>query len=117
MDNTEALTREKTRTKVIRFLLYFVITFFVIAGRSAQWVLNEWGDLTLDEVLFTLTQPLNGTDSGIIRSFMLYAVLPGVLILAALIVIEHVFLLRKQPPKGKKIKGEDGKMRFQPVKE
>ena len=109
MSSSTEFSREKTRTKVIRFLLYFVITFFVIAGRAAQWVLNEWGDLTLDEVIFTMTQPLNGTDSGIIRSFFLYAVLPGVVILAVLIFVEHMFLMKKQPPKGKKVKGEDGK--------
>ena len=109
MSDTTAFTRERTRTKVIRFLLYFIITFFVIAGRSAQWVLNEWGDLTLDEVMFTMTQPLNGTDSGIIRSFFIYAVLPGVIILLALVIIEHVFLMKKQPPKGKVVRGKDGK--------
>ena len=76
MGENTTFTREKTRKKVIRFLLYFAITFFVIAGRAAQWVLNEWGDLTLDEVIFTMTQPLNGTDSGIIWSFILYAVVP-----------------------------------------
>ena len=109
MDSSTTFTREKTRYKVIRFLLYFLITFFVIAGRSAQWVLEEWGDLTLDEVMFTMTQPLNGTDSGIIWSFITYAVIPGVVILTVLIVVEHVFLMKKQPPKGKKVKGEDGK--------
>ena len=109
MSNQITFTREKTRYRVIRFLLYFVITFFVIAGRSAQWVLNEWGDLTLDEVIFTMTQPLNGTDSGIIMSYFTYAVLPGIVILTILIVVEHLFLMKKQPPKGKKVKGEDGK--------
>ncbi len=114
-NNTETYSREKTRWKVIRFLLYFVITFFVIAGRAAQWVLVEWGDLTLDEVIFTMTQPLTGTDSGIIWSFISYAVLPGVIILLALIVIEHVFIMKKQPPKGKVVKGEDGKKTRLPV--
>ncbi len=107
--NSTIFTREKTRWKVIRFLLYFVIGFFIIGGRAAQWVLTEWGDLTLDEVIFTMTQPLTGTDSGIIMSFILFAVLPGVIILIILVVIEHIFLMRKQPPKGKVVKGEDGK--------
>ncbi|MBP3873363.1 MAG: LTA synthase family protein [Lachnospiraceae bacterium] len=109
MSSNEAFAREKTRTKVIRFLLYFVITFFVIAGRSAQWVLQEWGDLTLDEVLFTMTQPLTGTDSGIIMSYFVYAVVPGVVILVALMVVEHIFLMKKQPPKGSRTKDENGK--------
>ena len=100
--------REKTRWKVIRVLLYVVITVGVIAGRSAQWVTEEWGDLTLDEVIFTMTQPLNGTDSGIIWNYILYAVVPGIIVLAALILIYHLFLLPKQPPKGKKVKDASG---------
>ena len=115
MSETTTFEREKRRTKVIRFLLYFTITFFVISGRTAQWIQAEWGDLTLDEVVFTMTQPLNGTDSGIIKSYFLYAVLPGVAILALLMFIEHMFLMKKQPPKGKKVKGEDGKKKIIPA--
>ena len=103
---TSSFVREKTRTKVIRWLLYFVMTFFIISGRTAQWILNEWGDLTLDEVIFTITQPMNGTDSGIIRSYFVYAVFPGVFILFALIAIEHIFLMRKQPPKSGELSPE-----------
>ena len=60
------LVREKARWRVIRFLLYFLMMFMMIAGLSAKWVTDEWGDLSLDEVMFTITQPLKGTDSGII---------------------------------------------------
>ena len=101
---TPSAGREKFRWKVIRFLLYFVITFFVIVGRSAQWVTEEWGDLTLDEVIFTMTQPLKGTDSGIIWSYITYSVVPGVIIFAVLFLVYHIFLMPKQPPKGKTIK-------------
>ncbi len=47
--------REKTRWRVIRIILYIVIGLCLLAGRSAQWVTEEWGDLTLDEVFFTMT--------------------------------------------------------------
>jgi len=104
-----AIVREKTRWRVIRFLMYFFMFFFVLAGRSAQWVTEEWGDLTLAEVVFTLTQPLEGTDSGLIKTYILYAVVPAVVILAVVWLIYHLFLNRKQPPKGKKVKSEDGK--------
>lgn len=100
--------REKTRWRVIRFILYFVTTFMMIAGLSAKWVTDEWGDLSLDEVLFTMTQPLKGTDSGIIWSYIAYCVIGPVAILLALIAIYHIFLLPKQPPKARKVK-EDGK--------
>lgn len=105
----EQYVREKTRWKVIRVLLDIVIFLFVLAGRSAQWVNDEWGDLSLDEVMFTMTQPLKGTDPGLIRNYILYAVVPAVVIILAVVLIYRFFLVLKQPPKGKKIKGEDGK--------
>ena len=108
--------REGTRWKVIRVLLSIVIGLFVIAGRSAQWANEEWGDLTFDEVMFTLTQPLNGTDSGIIRSYILYAVVPAILVLVVLFLIYRIFLDPKQPPKGRKIRGDDGKKVLVPNK-
>ena len=83
---------EKLRWKVIRFLMYFVMFFFLIAGRTAEWALDEWGDLTLDEIMFTLTQPLKGTDSGIIINYLLYAVLPALLILLAAACIRRFVL-------------------------
>ena len=84
--------REKTRWRVIRIILYIVIGLCLLAGRSAQWVTEEWGDLTLDEVIFTMTQPLKGTDSGIIRSYILYAVVPALVIVIVLILIDRIFL-------------------------
>ncbi len=108
--------RERLRWRVIRILLFFVTTLFLIAGRSAQWVLVEWGDLTLDEVIFTMTQPLDGTDSGIIGSYITYAVLPGIIVLLILVAVYKIFLQKKQPPKGKKVKGADGKKTRLPVK-
>ena len=107
--------REKTRWRVIRIILYIMITLCLVAGRSAQWVTEEWGDLTLDEVIFTMTQPLKGTDSGIIRSYILYAVVPGLAIVIILILIDRIFLAKKQPPKGRKVRGEDGKKTIVPA--
>ena len=100
--------REKTRWTVIRVLLDIAIFIAVLAGRSAQWVTQEWGDLTLDEVIFTMTQPLTGTDSGIIWSYITYALIPAIVIVVVLNLIYGLFLLMKQPPKGKKIKDEKG---------
>ena len=111
MDSKVYLKREKTRWRVIRFLLYFVTTFMMIAGLSAKWVTDEWGDLSLDEVLFTLTQPLKGTDTGIIWNYIGYCVAGPVAALIALIVIYHIFLLPKQPPKDKKEKKDGKKVR------
>ena len=102
------LVREKARWRVIRFMLYFLMMFMLIAGLSAKWVTDEWGDLSLDEVMFTITQPLKGTDSGIIWGYIGYCIVGPVVLLAVLLAIYHLFLMPKQPPKGKKQK-KDGK--------
>lgn len=88
---------EKFRWRVIRFLLYFAFGFFAIAGRSAQWVTEEWGDLSIDEILFTLTQPLKGTDSGIIGNYILYAIVPAAVIIIAVMLAYSLLL---NPKKG-----------------
>ena len=108
-ENENRYVREKTRWKVIRILLDIAIFIAVLAGRSAQWVTQEWGDLTLDEVIFTMTQPLTGTDSGIIWSYIAYAVIPSVVIIVVLNLVYILFLALKQPPKGRKVKDEAGK--------
>ena len=108
--------REKLRWNVIRFLLFLTMFLFLVLGRSAQWVTVEWGDLTLDEVIFTMTQPLKGTDSGIIWSYTRYSLIGPVLITVLLFVVYQVFLKAKQPPKAKKTLDEYGrKVRLAPV--
>ena len=108
--------REKMRWHVIRFLLFFTMLLFLVLGRSAQWVTVEWGDLTLDEVVFTMTQPLKGTDFGIIWSYIRYSLIGPVAITALLLFLYLRFLLAKQPPRPKKTVDEYGnKVRIPPV--
>ena len=68
----------KQRRKTAAAVILLVLTaLFLLVGRSAQWALEEWGGLNLDEILYTLTQPLHGTDPGILRNYAFYAVLPA----------------------------------------
>lgn len=80
-------------------ILLILGVLFLLLGRSAQWALDEWGGLNLDEILFTLTQPLKGTDAGIIRNYIVYAVLPAAAVLFVVVTVS-AFLkkrLRKIP--------------------
>ena len=106
--------REKANFRVIRFIMYFVTTFMMIAGLTSKWVTDEWGDLSLDEVMFTITQPLKGTDTGIIWNYIAYCVIGPVAVLLSVIAIYHIFLLPKQPPKDKVVK-ENGEKKVVPA--
>lgn len=86
-----------TIKKVLAAILYIVIGMAVFAvslvGFSANWVFHRWGDLDMDEIIFQLQMPLEGTGDGMIGEFILSAVLPTVLILAVYII--GLILLKK----------------------
>ena len=71
---------------------------FLLVGRSAQWALEEWGGLNLDEILFTLSQPLRGTDAGIIRNYIVYAPVSCAAVLFAAVTV-LLFLEKKKRKK------------------
>ena len=66
-----------------------IIFLFVFAGLSLlcafsiRWAFRMWPDLKMEEIIFELQAPLEGTGGGMIGKYIAAAVLPTVLILAA----------------------------------
>ena len=90
------MDRQNSKLKTAgRIVLYVVMTLALIIGRSAQWALDEWGGLNLDEILFTLTRPLNGTDPAIFKSYVLYALLPAAAVLFVVVTVTQYMSRRK----------------------
>ena len=54
-------------------LFIFLVSFI---GFSARWGLTTWGELDIDEIIFQLQAPLAGTGNGMIRDYIVKAVLP-----------------------------------------
>ena len=44
---------------------------------SARWYITEFGDTGFDSILYTLFSEMSGTDSAVIRNYMLTALLPA----------------------------------------
>lgn len=57
---------------------------------SALWYLDIFGLIGCDAILFTLTTTMDGVQSGIIESYLLRALLPTVLLSAALMLILYL---------------------------
>lgn len=76
---------------VIIGLLLFLTSFI---GFGALWGLTTWGDLDVDEIIFQLQAPLEGTGNGMILDYMIKGLLPAVII--ALIYIICIVKIRKQ---------------------
>ncbi len=61
--------------KVISFVWIFIVFLLLF---SAAWMAYTWGELTMDEVLFQITSPLEGTSKGMLISFAVFCLLPAV---------------------------------------
>ena len=65
--------------KDIAILIGCIVLLFLgcIAFFSARWYITEFGDTGFDSILYTLFSEMSGTDSAVIRNFMMTALLPG----------------------------------------
>lgn len=75
--------------KVLTVLLLALAVFFIT---TARWAFTMWSNLKLEEIIYELSTPLQGTGSGIVLSFLLYCILPTAV--AAVLMI--LFFIRKQ---------------------
>ena len=83
------------KAKIIRTgiaaVLFFVLTLVIT---SMIWCMGYWHDITVDEILFHLNAPIEGTAENVMNAFYLKALLPAVLITAVFVVVSIV--LRKK---------------------
>lgn len=61
---------------------------------SAWWMFRTWNNLTMDELMFHLTGPLEGTSSDMIKEYLLQCALPTLVIFVAVII--SIVILRKK---------------------
>ena len=62
---------------------------------SAWWMFRTWRNLTMDELVFHLTGPLEGTNLDIIREYLVQCALPALLILVLCIIGMIIFRKKK----------------------
>lgn len=62
---------------VINLLFIFVV---FLASYATKWLRNTYGDISFDEILFTLTAPIKGTEDGLLDSFKETALKPAIIL-------------------------------------
>jgi phosphoglycerol transferase len=72
--NRFILTKQAPRMKT-RYLIEYVVGFFLtflgaLAGLGIYWVRHRFSGTGLEEIIYTMSQPLTGSDSGQITSFL-----------------------------------------------
>lgn len=82
--------KQKRKPGIIRIVLTFVISFlFILLGLSGRWGSVTWGNLSMDEMVFTLTQNLTGTGQNMIGKYIYAAVVPTLVLLLMTTLIFH----------------------------
>lgn len=77
--------------KILSCILYILTSVYVFlvsfVGFSALWGLTTWGDLDVDEILFQLSAPLEGTGNGMILDYVLKGLVPAILVFAVFMIV------------------------------
>ena len=89
----------KVLLKILAVLLIFLIAMLAFA---ALWCMDTWQNNTMDQIMFHITSPIEGTSSEILVGFILKVLLPSVLVTAAAVITKAV--LKKKEAKEKTIK-------------
>lgn len=63
--------------------------------RSVSWALNTWSDLSIEEIVYHLKMPLDGTNSDMITDYIVSCVVISAVIAAALIVT-FIFIRKRR---------------------
>lgn len=77
--------------RIKAFLYFFAIFLLVLFFMSLLWMFRTWNNLTMDELIFHLTTPLEGTNEGMVIEYILCALLPALLLVILLIVFFYRF--------------------------
>ena len=77
------------RKMAARIVLCIIIALTLTAGRVLQWVMSQVS-LDLDEIIFTLSHPVEGTDPGFYLSVIKYSLIPAAAVLVVVITVQHV---------------------------
>ncbi len=83
--------RAETLTKKQNFLVVFLIFFALFAYFSIKWIYNNTGNVTLEQLIFHLVVPIEGTNMGMIWDYFCWTFLRIALILIPTSIIIYFF--------------------------
>lgn len=70
-----------------RAVLYMLIFLLLLLLFSLEWVRRNYGNIGMEEILFHLNMPLQGTEESFIIGYIKTALIPSVAIMAVLLIL------------------------------
>ena len=94
----EKNTKDKKWLKITGAVCSFiVITVAVLICFSIKWMFDTWTNLSMEELVYHLTAPLEGTNEEMIWQYVRVCVVPTILIMAGISTLV-VFGRKKEKP-------------------
>ena len=101
----EKNTKDKKRLKITGAVCSFIIiTVAVLICFSIKWMFDTWTNLSMEELVYHLTAPLEGTNEEMIWQYVRVCVVPTILIMAGISALV-VFGRKKEKPYWRVIAG------------
>lgn len=92
------ITKDKKGLKIIGIVCSFIIvTLAVLICFSIKWMFDTWTNLSMDELIYHLTAPLEGTNEEMIWQYVRVCVVPTVLIMTGITVLVLFGRKREKP--------------------
>ncbi|MCD8104619.1 MAG: hypothetical protein LUF35_06380 [Lachnospiraceae bacterium] len=83
METQQTKTKSAKRKwpgRILHFLVYIFILLVLLLYFSVQWGIANYGNIGMDEIVFTLSMSLEGTSQTFINSYLRSALLPTVVL-------------------------------------
>lgn len=90
------------RKILINLLTLLICCVFIISSLlyfSVNWMFKTWVNLTMDELVYTITSPLDGTNAEMIRDYCSYCVAPVLLLIIFLLIVTISLYVNKRKNK------------------
>ncbi|MFQ6986717.1 MAG: sulfatase-like hydrolase/transferase [Lachnospiraceae bacterium] len=77
------------------FISLLLITLATLLSFSISWMFKTWTNLSMDELVYHLTAPIEGTNEEMILNYLQSCLVPTILILLSVIILYITFLKKK----------------------
>ncbi|MBO4862771.1 MAG: sulfatase-like hydrolase/transferase [Eubacterium sp.] len=74
-------------TKIIKILIMILVFLSGFLFMTVVWLIRTWSDLTAGEIIYHMTQPINGTNPDMVVSYLLKYLLPVLIVMAPVIAL------------------------------
>lgn len=77
------------------FISLLLITLATLFSFSISWMFKTWTNLSMDELVYHLTAPIEGTNKDMILNYLQSCLAPTILILLIVIILYIIFSKKK----------------------